>query len=94
MEVIYKYELDAVPEQTFSLPAFAQILSVQCQGEGAGVPVMWVRHTLNTSAMVDRTIVVLPTGLDFDVPQGYQYKHIETIQMSFMVWHFFEKVKV
>ena len=79
--VIYKYEVK--PHFDVQLPADAQVLSVQVQGETAH---MWV--LLRPDApMVQRTFLAIPTGKPFDASYT---RYIGTFQVDWMVFHLFE----
>ena len=82
MSVIYKYTLELQQEQTLSLPADAEILTIQIQ---SGVICAWVRlDTLKPERT--RTLVICGTG--DNPPENGRY--VATVQTPPMVWHFFE----
>ena len=83
--IIWKYELDVVPEQDVRMPFSAKILTVQIQKE---VPCIWVSvdPTLN---YLERTIVMRGTGHDLKEDLG---TYIGTFQQlnGVFVWHVFD----
>lgn len=83
METIYKYELELTDTQALSLPADAEILTIQQQGPSIFA---WVKLD-NQKPERDRTIVVCGTGSPLKQPY---MRYITTIQVGIMVWHFFE----
>ena len=83
MNTVYKYDLELKEEQVLSLPADAEILSIQEQG---GNLCAWVSVDTEKPER-DKTIIISGTG------NAIYYKdlrHITTLQMGSMVWHFFE----
>ncbi len=83
MKTIFKYQLALTDEQTISLPVDAKILSIQEQGEYIFA---WV--SLDTDQPKwGRKIYIAGTGNSFDCES---LRHITTLQMGDMVWHFFE----
>ena len=83
MEAIYKYELELKDEQVISLPADAEILSIQEQG---GSICAWVRLDTQKPER-DRKIIVCGTGRPI---AAKDMLFISTVQTGAMVWHFFE----
>lgn len=83
MITIYKYELELKGEQSLSLPADAEILSIQVQN---GCICAWVKLDTEKPERT-RTIAIYGTGQPGG-PNSAQY--IATLQMGSMVWHFFE----
>ncbi len=81
MKTIYKYRL---VQGSFPLPKGAEILTIQMQN---GAPYVWAK--INTKAEIDyRVLVVIGTGQA--IPDGFEYKYIDTYQDDEFVWHVFE----
>lgn len=85
MKTIWKFSLGMVGEQCAILPAGAEILCVQMQGN---VPQIWALCD-PAEPKVPRTIAIYGTG--HPVP-GNPGRYIGTFQMSggALVWHAFE----
>ena len=83
MHTVYKYALALADKQTISLPADAEILAIQQQGQELCA---WVKVDTDKPER-DRTIVICGTGSPID-SEGMRY--VSTVQMGDMVWHFFE----
>jgi len=83
MKTIYKYELALTDEQTISLPADAEILDIQQQGQDLCA---WVKLDTDMPER-DRKITICGTGNPIS---DLTLAHIATVQIGAMVWHFFE----
>jgi len=83
METIYKYEIALTDSQALSLPADAQILSIQEQGNCLCA---WARVD-TCKPERDRTIICCGTGNKIEQDS---MRFISTVQMGSFVWHFFE----
>jgi hypothetical protein len=87
MRTIYKYPIAVVDQQTLRLPAEAEILCVQMQGEQ---PCIWALVTPNATTK-DRDIRVYGTGHRMP-DETASHRYIGTIQMAAgsLVFHVFE----
>lgn len=84
MNIIYKYPLELVSEQTLVLPVGSKVLSVQMQH---GVPTVWALHELGSTAAQTEVLVALTaTGEQFHVDN---WNYIDTLQNGEHVWHVF-----
>lgn len=84
---IYKYRLQVTPLQYVAMPAGAQLLSVQMQGD---TPYLWA--LVDTDQRGDsRPIQMIGTGHDAG---GIVGRHLGTVQVGNpfapFVWHFFD----
>lgn len=82
--VVWKYPLKVNDHQLVAMPVGARPLCVQLQ---QGVPMLW--------ALVDpegeiknRNVYMLGTGAG-SLENPDDYKHIGTVQMDGLVWHYF-----
>lgn len=83
MKAIWKYPITA-HEVTISLPAGAEVLTVQMQG---GFPQIWALVNPEMSEMVPCKFMVVGTGWRFDPSRK---KYIGTWQDGSLVWHLWE----
>ncbi len=86
--VVYKYRVRVEDEFDVPLPVGSEVLSVQMQH---GEPVMWVRHTSDTTKIESRRFRLAGTG---HLIVG-EWLHIGTFQMSGgdLVFHLFEEIR-
>jgi hypothetical protein len=86
--MIHKYPLQYAADQDVTMPAHAEILDVQLQGNELQ---LWARvSTMNTP--VKRRILMRGTG--HEVPAPGEAKYISTVQEGRFVWHFFDEGQV
>jgi hypothetical protein len=85
VKAIWKYPLKVEAQQTIEMPIGAEILCVQRQGEHA---CLWAKVAPG-GWPTKRTIVIHPTGLEFE---EYPGRYIGTFQTQdgLYVWHVFE----
>lgn len=83
--LIYKYVLELTEVQTVTLPAKAEILSVQDQG---GSICLWAKFAAGIDRYEEITIVIAGTGSSFD-DSGLTY--LATVQKDAFVWHVFKR---
>lgn len=71
-DVVYKYPVELTDEFSVTLPRFCQILTVQTQLTPQGIekPFMWIKHTLNTTKIVQRRFRLAGTGHTIDEPKS------------------------
>ncbi len=81
MKTIHKYPLKIAEQQTGLLPAGAELLAIQLQGEQL---CLWARINLD-GPVAKRTLLMCGTGQP--APDG---PHIATVQTGDFVWHFFD----
>ncbi len=83
---VWKYTLQTKDSQEISMPAGAQILTVQIQ---YGQLALWAL-VMPEAEPVSRTILMRGTGHEIELPG---LKYISTVQdlAGALVWHFFEK---
>ena len=86
MRKIYKYQIEVTDEQLVTMPAGAQILTVQAQGDRL---CLWAVVSLG-SPEEKRVIQIYGTGMDF--PKHKKCTYIATVQMDGFVWHVFERI--
>jgi hypothetical protein len=85
MRTIYKYPLQITDEQLVSMPAFAEILTVQLQD---GKPVIWAY--VETTASQDRRLIET-FGTGNPITNQSERKYIGTYQLpDGLVFHVFE----
>jgi len=87
MLIVYKYPIPMVEEFSLSLPATAEILTVQMQGH---IPQLWA--LVDPDALTEtRRFRLAGTGHLIDQRKGYP-EYIATFQMADgdLVWHLFE----
>jgi len=91
MKTIHKYPLKVAGQQTVEMPADAQILSVQMQGQKLCI---WALVT-PTLPMVDRKIEVFGTGKPVSELPMAGRNFLGTVQTAggALVWHVFEKIE-
>lgn len=85
---IYKYALEIEREQTIEIYEYADLLTLQVQN--FEIPTLWA--IVDTSQKeITVTIHMFGTGWIIDLPafNGYHYKHIGTVQIDGLVWHYF-----
>jgi hypothetical protein len=88
-EIIFKYQLSCVPEQTLMLPFNAKILCVQMQSDTI---TLWASHDLNLEESIGkepRTIALYGTGEL--VTDCLPNKYLGTVQRRGLVWHLYER---
>ncbi len=87
---VWKYTLQIEDSQEISMPAGAQILTVQMQ---YGQLALWAL-VMPEAEPVSRTILMRGTGHGVDI--ALRLKYISTIQdlAGAIVWHFFEKIEL
>lgn len=83
VETIHKYLLSGEAHQVVSMPASAQILSAQIQGDKI---CLWAQHPKD-APLAKRVIHVVGTG--WDLPASAS-RYIGTVQEGFLVWHIYE----
>jgi len=66
-DVVYKYPVELTDEFSVTLPRVSHILTVQVQD---GKPFMWIKHTLNTTKIVQRRFRLAGTGHPIDEPKS------------------------
>lgn len=81
--VIWKYELTITDAQFIDMPADAEILSVQMQGDTL---CLWAL-VQPIAELRGRVIYVVGTGNPFPIGR---VKHLGTVQQGMFVWHVFE----
>lgn len=87
MRTVWKYQLGWTGLHELSLPAGAEILSVQLQDD---TPTIWALvHTDATH--ITRRFLVTGTGWDIDREVSHRpLRHVGTWQDNGFVWHLFE----
>ena len=103
-DVVYKYPVELTDEFSVTLPRFCQILTVQTQlVEGREKPFMWVKHTLNTTKIIQRRFRLAGTGHPIDEPKSpngqmtgdvngpAKWQYIDSFQLEggMLVFHLF-----
>lgn len=84
MKTIHKYPLNLDTEQTLTMPAAAEILSVQDQG---GVLCIWA--LVDTDRLPEeRRFRVYGTG---HAIANFPHKYLATVIQGSFVWHVFER---
>jgi hypothetical protein len=90
MKTIYKYELKMKDFQHLLLPAEAEILTVQAQGN---TPCIWAK--VNTeSPLEERCFEMFGTGINIPSGMGVSRKYINSFQLfgGSLVFHLFERL--
>ena len=92
MKVIHK---QTIPKsilngsKSLKIPIDAKILDIQLQ---YGDIVVWYEfEVMNKEQLVERRIACVGTGIVFDTE--YEHKYISTIQIEYLVYHFYVEVK-
>jgi len=88
MRVVYRYDLQAIPDQDVELTAGAQLLAVMRQIRAPHSMSLWA--LIDTDyPIVNRRILWRGTGTADDIPEDAV--HINTTQETDgFVWHFFD----
>lgn len=86
MKTIWKFRLGAMGYERISMPAGAQLLTVQMQGSE---PQLWAVVDTSTPAVEQRTIAIFGTGHPLPVGLG---QYLGTIQLhgGSLIFHAFE----
>ena len=91
-KIIYKYPLTITREQLVTLPAGAEILTVQLQG---GRPHLWALVNIDNEPL-NRCIEIFGTGERIEYGLGMRRKYISTFQLQHgkLIFHAFEYIGI
>lgn len=87
MKTVWKFKLELTDIQRIQIPACAQILTCQMQGDD-----MVLYAFLNPVMKPEsRTIIIFGTGHEREESDLHPYRYLATLQQNGFVWHVFER---